>query len=97
MKEPSKVRWMSPSKVCQSAFCFGTMMSIRKNGKTMGHVVRSYVYTVYDCTYEPDEGDAVLPRRIFGEQCALRGERENQNGRDAGKRVCRCHSENRVG
>ena len=40
----------------------------------------SYMY----CTYEPDEGKAVLlaPRPGFWEQAALCDERDDQNGRD---------------
>lgn len=45
-------------------------------------------------TYEPDEGGAVLPWRVFGEECPCRGRRDDGDGRDTSERVCGCRGEN---
>jgi len=36
---------------------------------------------------KPDEGGAVLPWRVFGEECPCRGRRDERNGRDASEGV----------
>ena len=44
-------------------------------------------------TYEPDERDAVLPRRIFREQFARRGRRDDRYARNGREGVRRRRSE----
>jgi hypothetical protein len=45
-------------------------------------------------TYEPDEGGAVLPWRVFGEECPCRGRRDERNARDASEGVRGSRGEN---
>jgi hypothetical protein len=79
-KEPSKMKWMSASNVCGWSQRQAEEKE-RKEGRKS--------------SYEPDEGGAVLPRCVLGEEGSRRGRRDERDTSDAGEGVRGRCSENR--
>jgi len=101
-KEPSKVKWMSASNVCFTRgivqYKYRATTSHPHDGPgTTPSVKRREEDRFWEAvwTYEPDEGEAVLPGRVLGEQGARRGRRDDSNDCDAGKGAWRCRGEDR--
>lgn len=69
-KEPSKMKWMSASNVCFTWDYTSIGRAATSRPSDPPHQRNERNKTVFGevvWTYEPDEGDAVLPARVLGE------------------------------